>query len=228
MVVKYNILILLDKDDLKHADHPPFVIEMGNATPIRQKMRPEPLMSGEFIQNEIHDLLDAGFIWPCTGEWCLPANVVKNANPHKPWHLTIDYSALNKVTTTQAVRVPPIEVLLCSVHNKPYISTLDLDAAYWLVPMHPDSVLKTGFTCMPSIFEWLVMPFSAKNAVTHFVHVIERELSPVIQCTHDMFIACYLDDIIITGCMADIHTQTTTHTITSITHNHLAHVHLAL
>ena len=71
--------------------------------------------------------------------------------------------------------VPPIEVLLCSVHNKPYISTLDLDAAYWLVPMHPDSVLKTGFTCMPSIFEWLVMPFSAKNAVTHFVHVIERD-----------------------------------------------------
>ncbi|KAE8905180.1 hypothetical protein PF005_g12544 [Phytophthora fragariae] len=70
---------------------------------------------------------------------------------------------------------------------------MDIASGYWNVPMHPDSVSKTAFTCNYGLYEWLVMPFGLCNAVTAF----ERLMETVLVDLKWRICLVYLDDCVI-------------------------------
>ncbi|KAE9317711.1 hypothetical protein PR003_g18414 [Phytophthora rubi] len=72
-------------------------------------------------------------------------------------------------------------------------STMDIASGYWNVPMDPDSVEKTAFTCKYGLFEWLVMPFGLCNAVPAFERLMENVLVDLKWRT----CLVYLDDCVV-------------------------------
>jgi hypothetical protein len=68
-----------------------------------------------------------------------------------------------------------------------------LKTGYHQVSIEPTDVWKTNFKSKKGIFEWLVMPFSLKNAPTNFMTMMEDILWPLINSS----MVVYLDEILI-------------------------------
>ena len=61
------------------------------------------------------------------------------------------------------------------------------------IPVHPDSIEKTGFVTPDGHYEWLRTPFGLANAPAVFQRAISNALEPL----KDTVALVYLDDILI-------------------------------
>lgn len=75
-----------------------------------------------------------------------------------------------------------------------WFSALDINSAFWSIPIRVGDQPKTGFVTQNGHYEWLSMPFGLKNAAPLF----QRILSGIIR-RHNLSAFCvnYLDDILI-------------------------------
>ena len=71
----------------------------------------------------------------------------------------IDYRNLNAVIIKDAHPLPRITDMLESLRGARYLTTLDAAKGYWQIPMEPESIAKTAFSCPEGLFEFTVMPF---------------------------------------------------------------------
>ena len=76
-----------------------------------------------------------------------------------------------------------------------YIPKLDLNSAYWQVPMAPEDREKTAFCTETDHWEFLVMPYGLKNAPSCFTRLIADALRGLL----GNGVTAYLDDFIIGG-----------------------------
>ncbi|OWZ12495.1 hypothetical protein PHMEG_00014332, partial [Phytophthora megakarya] len=88
----------------------------------------------------------------------------------------IDYRRLIAVTVKDCYPMPLIDDILDVLGDARLFSTMDIASGYWNVPMHEDSIAKTGFTCKYGLYEWLVMHFGLCNAVPAFERLMETVL----------------------------------------------------
>lgn len=105
----------------------------------------------------------------------------------------VDYRKLNAITQKDAYPLPHIQDIFDSVDKAKIFSTLNLKSGYWQVPMHPDSIEKSAFTCHLGLFEFLRMPFGLTNAPALFQRAMTKVLSGLIGRCCGVFI----DDIVI-------------------------------
>ena len=66
-------------------------------------------------------------------------------------------------------------------------------SGYWQVPIHPEDIHKTAFVTQDGHYEWLVLPFSLKNAPATFHRIVQRILGNLLN--HGVY--SYLDDVIL-------------------------------
>ena len=77
----------------------------------------------------------------------------------------------------------------------PWFTTIDINFAFWSIPICVEEWLKTGFVTQSGHYEWIrSMPFGLKNAPA----VLQRILSNII-CKYGLMSFCvnFLDDILI-------------------------------
>lgn len=109
----------------------------------------------------------------------------------KGWRLCGDYQRLNAVTQPDKYSPPHIQSLFPQLYGKKVFTTIDLERAYYQVPVHPDDIEKTAITTPWGLFEYVVMPFGLKNATQTF----QRYMDGIFRGMDDVFV--YIDDIII-------------------------------
>ena len=94
--------------------------------------------------------------------------------------------------------LPRIDDLLDQIGESRYFSTLDLASGYWQIAMDPNSHEKTAFITHSGLYEFLVMPFGLCNdAPSAFQRLMNRVLCGVNPEDGPMFVAAYLDDVLI-------------------------------
>lgn len=86
---------------------------------------------------------------------------------------------------------PFIQDLFQRLPGKRVFTKLDLDRAYYQIPMHPDDIQKTAIITPWGLFEYVVMPFGLKNATQSF----QRFMDSVFRDLDFVFV--YIDDILI-------------------------------
>ena len=174
-------------------------IETGDARPVRQPLRRQPLPHRTAIDSNLDSMLADGIIEPTVSEWA--ANVVLARKKDGNLRFCIDYRQLNDRTKKDSYPLPRIDECLDALAGGGWFSTLDLRSGYHQVAMDPNDADKTAFVTRRGIFKWKVMPFGLCNAPATFQRLMDIVLSGL------NFEIClvYLDDVIIFGSTPEEH-----------------------
>ena len=191
--------------DLPLCVGPPMDIDTGDATPIRQKGRPEPIAAEKFIDDRIKALLAHDMIVVSTADWCNTVTIVakKAMSPRWKFHLCVDFRALNRLTIPMPINRPRLADVVRRLHHKRFISTINLQQAYWQLPLTEDASRKTTFACSKGVFRFTRMPYGLCNATAAYTALITSVLTPITRrCglstnNPDEYVGLLVDDVII-------------------------------
>lgn len=175
-------------------------IDTGVSLPVSQRQYPfaPPIMKE--LEEEIQDMLDKDVIEPSYSAWRSPVLLVKKASGKK--RLCLDSRQLNKITKRDSYPLPRVSTILDNLKNAQYLSTVDLKAAFWQVPLENSSKEKTAFGLTgKGLYQFKVMPFGLHNASQTQQRLMDKLFPPQFEGK----IFTYLDDIVIVNKDFDDH-----------------------
>ncbi|XP_015122070.1 uncharacterized protein LOC107044636 [Diachasma alloeum] len=105
--------------------------------PIRQRVRLASHHLKLTMLKEVDDMLKDGIIKPSASDWNSPVVMVKK--PSGKYRFCIDFRRVNGVTKKNRYPVANMTDILDELRQANYISTLDLSAAYWQIPLAEDT-----------------------------------------------------------------------------------------
>ncbi|KAF5013432.1 hypothetical protein FDECE_563, partial [Fusarium decemcellulare] len=150
----------------------------------------------------LRDMLRKGHIRQSKSSAGYPVMFVPKPNSDK-LRLVVDYRQLNEITEKDRTPLPLITELKDRLFNKKCFTALDLKAAYNLIRIKEGDEWKTAFRTKYGLYEYLVMPFGLTNAPAAFQRMINNVLREYL----DVFVVCYLDDILIFSDTEEQHTE---------------------
>lgn len=146
------------------------------------------------IETQIAKLLEKNLIEESYSPFAAPVTLVYKKEENKKTRLCIDFRDLNKLVIPQSQPFPLIEDLMTKTRNCKYFSTLDINSAFWAIPLRVEDRKKTAFVTQEGHFQWTCLPFGLKTSPAIF----QRILSNIIR-KHKLsdFAVNYIDDILI-------------------------------
>ena len=172
-----------------------------NARPKFFKPRSVPYAMRERVESEIERLEQEGVIEKVTySEWASP--IVPVPKPNGRLRLCVDY----KVTVNPAMDVdqyplPRPEDIFASLSGGQQFTTLDLANAYNQMVLDEDSRKYVTINTHKGLYQYTRLPFGIASAPAIF----QRTMDTILQGIDG--VACYIDDIIVTGRAAEEHLQ---------------------
>lgn len=109
------------------------------------------------------------------------------------WRIYGDYRRLNATTILDKYPIPHIQDFAQQLHGSTVFSTIDLERAYFQIPMAPEDRKKTTMITPFGLYEFNVIPFGLANAAQTFQWFMDTVLRKI------NFAFCYLDDILLTS-----------------------------
>jgi len=108
--------------------------------------------------------------------------------------MCIDFRDLNKNIVPQAQPFPLIDDIIIRARNCKYFTTLDINSAFWSIPLRIEDRRKTGFVTQDGHFQWTCLPFGLKTSPAIFQRILSNILRKqgLIE-----FSVNYIDDILI-------------------------------
>lgn len=146
------------------------------------------------IENQISTLLQKNLIEESYSPFAAPVTLAYKKEDDRKTRLCVDFRELNKIVVPQSQPFPLIEDLMIKTVNCKYFSTLDINSAFWSIPLKIQDRYKTAFVTQEGHFQWTCLPFGLKTAPAIF----QRILSNIIRKYKlSSFAANFIDDILI-------------------------------
>ena len=153
------------------------------------------------LSNQLQELLEKGFIRPCTSPWGAPVLFVKKKDGS--FRMCIDYRELNKLTIKNRYPLPRIDDLFDELQGATCFSKIDLRSGYHQLRIQEEDIPKTIFRTRYGHYEFVVMPFGLTNAPAVFMDLMNRVCKPFLDC----FVIVFIDDILIYSKLKAEHAQ---------------------
>lgn len=146
------------------------------------------------IESQISNLLNKNLIEESYSPFAAPVTLAYKKEDQKKSRLCIDFRELNKIIVPQSQPFPLIDDLMVKTVNCNYFSTLDINSAFWSIPLKIQDRHKTAFVTQEGHFQWTCLPFGLKTAPAIF----QRILSNIIR-KHNLcnFTVNFIDDILV-------------------------------
>ncbi|KAK9886172.1 hypothetical protein WA026_015683 [Henosepilachna vigintioctopunctata] len=146
------------------------------------------------IEKQISHLLEKNLIEESYSPFAAPVTLAFKKDENSRSRLCIDFRDLNKIVVPQSQPFPLIEDLVVKTRNCKFFSKLDINSAFWSIPLRIEDREKTGFITQEGHFQWTCLPFGLKTSSSIF----QRILSNIIR-KHKLsdFAVNYIDDILI-------------------------------
>lgn len=146
------------------------------------------------IEQQIAKLLENNIIEESYSPFAAPVTLAFKKDEGKKSRLCIDFRDLNKIVVPQSQPFPLIEDLMVKTRNCRFFTTLDINSAFWSIPLKIEDRKKTAFVTQQGHYQWTCLPFGLKTAPAIF----QRILSSIIR-KHKLtdFTVNYIDDILV-------------------------------
>ena len=115
--------------------------------------------------------------------------------------ICVDLRVANQAVVVDGYPIPRIQELLDSMKNCSVYSKLDLSEAYLQLPLHEESRDLTTFITPDGLFRFKRCSFGLASCPSAFQSVMSKILHGIDG------VACYLDDVLISGSTAEVHNQ---------------------
>ena len=118
------------------------------------------------------------------------------------WRLILDLSSLNNFIATPSFQMSNLAEAQKLIHKDDWMCTLDLEKAYWHVPIHPQSRKFLCFRFQNSGYVFNVLPFGLSVAPYWFTRI----MVPFLNVLHSegIKVLSYIDDFLISAPEVDI------------------------
>lgn len=146
------------------------------------------------IEEQVRKLLEKNLIEESYSPFAAPVTLAFKKEDNKKTRLCIDFRDLNKVVVPQAQPFPLIEDLVTKTRNCKYFSTLDINSAFWSIPLRIEDRKKTGFVTQEGHYQWTCLPFGLKTSPAIFQRILSNILRGY-KLTD--FAVNFIDDILI-------------------------------
>lgn len=178
----------LNKTHLKEA-----AIDIGNAKPVRTKMRFTPPAKLKKLIEETERLEARGIIRRVEfSEWLLPILCVPK--PNGKIRVCLDARKLNEVTKKNSYPQQNANRILSLIGKTKYISTLDMTDAYYQIPLRTEDQLKTAFAVpTKGTYVYQRMPMGLCNSGSELCSLIDTLFGTEFEPNAFP----YLDDIVV-------------------------------
>jgi hypothetical protein len=169
-----------------------FVIELQSCiAPISKRPYRMPPKELAELKTQLLELLDKGYIRPCSSPWGCPALYVKKKDGSL--RLCVDYRPLNAVTIKNKYPLPCIDVLFDQLAGVRVFSKIDLRSGYHQIKIRPCDIPKTAVSTRYGLYEYSVMSFGLTNAPAYFMYLMNY----VFMTELDKFVLVFIDEILI-------------------------------
>jgi len=150
------------------------------------------------IERRCSELLKAGMITHSQSPFASPVTMQYkkdglSASKNKT-RMCPDYRELNRALTPESQLFPLISDILIKTQGCSWFSAIDINAAFWSIPLKESDRHKSAFVTQSGHYEWCCMPFGIKTAPA----VFQRVLSGILRRKEfESFCVNYLDDVLI-------------------------------
>ena len=195
LLAEYHECFQWNFDSIGHTMLVTHSIPTGDHRPIVQKQYPIPTVAQESMRNQVKDLLDKGFIRESNSSWRSPILLIKKilADGTIQYRFCIDLRKVNDITAKDAYSLPRIDETVNALSGSKFLSTMDIDRAFWQVALDEADKRKTAFVVDGQLYEFNVMPFGSMNEPATFQRLMDKVLRGLTwkQCL------VYLDDVLV-------------------------------
>ncbi|KAK7584083.1 hypothetical protein V9T40_005046 [Parthenolecanium corni] len=157
------------------------------------------------IENQISKLIEAGLIEESTSPFAAPVTLAykkQSDGTRLKNRLCIDYTMLNKIIVPESQPFPLIEDMIVKARDCKWFSVLDINMAFWSIPMREKDRYKTAFVTQTGHYNWKCLPFGLKTCPAIFQRILRNILK---RNGLDDFCVNYIDDILIFSKTFDEH-----------------------
>ena len=166
-------------------------IALTDPTPFSVPQYPIPLAHRKAVFAEIESMERQGIISRASTPYSSP--LVTAVKKNGAVRVCLDARRLNSVMLPDTELPRPIDDILLTLGPIRFVSSIDLTAGYWQVPLKKEHRQYTGFRVGTRSYVFNVLPFGISTAVSSFTRCMDLVLSP----TCSGFTHCYVDDILV-------------------------------
>ena len=191
---KFENVFATDKFDIATVTHCEAEIKLLEDRYVAKKPYRCSIPDQEEIEAQISRLLQRGLIEESSSPFASPVTLAYKEKEGRRSRLCIDFRELNKLVVSEPQPFPRIEDIVVKAGNCQFFSTLDINSAFWSIPICERDKMKTAFVTQHGHFQWTCLPFGLKVSPAIF----QRALSTLIRKNKlNDFCVNYIDDILV-------------------------------
>ena len=118
--------------------------------------------------------------------------------------MCIDFRDLNRLVVPEPQPFPLIEELIAKTRGCVWFTALDINSAFWSIPIRMKDRYKTAFVTQEGHWQWKCLPFGLKTSPMIFQRILNNILR---KNNLKKFSICYMDDILIFSHSFEEHLQ---------------------
>lgn len=124
------------------------------------------------IELQIAKLLEKNLIEDSYSAFAAPVTLAYKRDDGRRSRLCVDFRDLNKIVIPQSQPFPLIEDLMVKTRGCKYFTTLDINSAFWSIPLRIEDRSKTAFVTQDGNYQWTCLPFGLKTSPAIFQRIL--------------------------------------------------------